>query len=216
MANMLVCYYATTLGICYGILSFLPQLLPLNDIKRNWKAYRQYCEESTSSFCTDGSAPHSGSVYHRHQTNTIRAGRNSEDRLKSMNDGYSRESQLSEKDRAQLALEINDALIQVQYSDFATTNPPTVRPLAGSESFLPRSHLTSAVGSRASSIAGPRAQTQYFLPRPQTAKAFRNAYGANNGHELSPESVDHSRPLYYHHQHHRSHPNFSIPESDHR
>ncbi|KAJ9079902.1 hypothetical protein DSO57_1030709 [Entomophthora muscae] len=219
-ANMLVCYYATALGICYEILSFLPQLLPLNDIKRNWKAYRQYCEEYNASFCTDGSGMPSGSVYNRHQTSTIRAGRNSEDKAKPMNEFYSRESQISEKDRAQLAMEINDALIQVQYSDFATISPPAVRPLSDTEYFFPRSYISSVVGSRNSSIAGPRVQSQYNLPKPHAAKTVRNIYGAGvlppiNGQDGSPVKAELARHSYYH-QHHRSHPGFSIPNGDYR
>ncbi|KAI9297151.1 hypothetical protein K502DRAFT_284394, partial [Neoconidiobolus thromboides FSU 785] len=48
--NVIACYFVASSGLCYIILSFIPQLLSPNDIRGNWKAYRQYLDELYLSY----------------------------------------------------------------------------------------------------------------------------------------------------------------------
>ncbi|KAJ9060415.1 hypothetical protein DSO57_1031126 [Entomophthora muscae] len=122
-------YYTVSAGLLFLILSFVPHILPLNDLKTNYHAYQQYIEELKDPYAipshpffpedsqamaeVGNSTIRTAALYDIH---TIRTGY---DHNKEANLVRGKSTNLPEpKGQATLAMEINSALLDIHYSDF--------------------------------------------------------------------------------------------------
>jgi len=134
--NVIATYYTVSIGLLYVVISFVPHLLPLNDIKNNLRSYFLYLEElrdpygtlSNSAMQTRSSRPFENAVSTIRTSavrdiHTIRSG---PEHLKQQNlERVKSGRNTSFKGQATLAMEINAALSELQYSDFATSSGNT-------------------------------------------------------------------------------------------
>ncbi|KAI0217144.1 hypothetical protein L0F63_003500, partial [Massospora cicadina] len=188
-------YYSVSAGLIFFIISFVPHLLPLNDMKANYRAYRQYIEELNDPYAIpshsfiDRDSQHlaeNGNDTIRtsaaRDIHTIRTAydQNKENKLlrgKSLNLPVI-------KGDATLAMEINAALLDVHYSDFATPSEEHISPQPEQMS------AHSAVKREVSFRTPLEAQ---FSPNPGAARSSTNM-GNLNGLPIPSTTNVHSSP----------------------
>ncbi|KAI9298189.1 hypothetical protein K502DRAFT_362621 [Neoconidiobolus thromboides FSU 785] len=133
--NLVVTYFGVSLGLFFFIISFVPHILPLNDLRNNWRNYQGFLYEINDPSLEEGyfNTTDMTSTLSPFVPNddTLRPGRK-QSQLNSTLRGSKELLQPSRKNvnskllpikgQATLTMEINQMLSDIQYSDFEFNN----------------------------------------------------------------------------------------------